>query len=275
MQWRSTLGTYILPVLGKLDVEAINTADVLRVLEPIWQEMAETASRVRGRIETVLDFAGRSGANPARWKGHLEHKLAKRNKVRTVKHLAALPYTEVAAFMAELRAVDGIPARALELTILCATRTNETLGATWDEFDLAKRVWTIPASRTKRDKEHVVPLAGASMAVLEAMAAIRQDDRAFPIGAQAMMELLRRMGRDITVHGFRATFRSWAGACTTHPRDVCEQALGHAIGNAVEQAYMRDALLTKRRVLMADWAEFCGAPQATVVHLDARKAIPA
>jgi integrase len=139
-QWRDTLRDYILPVLGKMEVDAINTEQVLRVLEPIWTTIPETASRLRGRIETVLDFAGCNGANPARWKGHLEHKLARRNKARTVKHLAALPYTEVAAFIAELRSVNSIPARALELTILCATRTGETIGATWNEFDLAKRL---------------------------------------------------------------------------------------------------------------------------------------
>jgi integrase len=251
-----------------MEVEAIGTDHVLAVLEPIWTEKPETASRVRGRIETVLDFAGRNGANPARWKGHLEHKLAKRNKVRTVQHLEALPYTDMAALMAELRAVDSIPARALQLTILCATRTNETLGATWDEFDLAKRLWTIPASRTKRDREHTVPLSDAAVAVLEAMASIRQEDRVFPVHQDAMRRALQELRPDATVHGFRATFRSWAGACTTHPRDVCEQALGHAIGNAVEVAYMRDSLLAKRRVLMADWADFCGSAPSSVVRLD-------
>jgi integrase len=255
-----------------MDIAAIDTEHVLRVLEPIWTAMPETASRVRGRIERVLDFAGRSEANPARWKGHLEHKLAKRNKTRSVKNLAALPYTEIATFMAELRAVDGIAARALELTILCATRTNETLGATWSEFDLSNRLWTIPGSRTKRDREHIVPLSDAAGAVLEAMAAIRQGDQVFSANPEAMRLCLRDL-RDkstATVHGFRSTFRSWAGACTTHPREVCEHALGHATGNAVEQAYMRDALLAKRRVLMDEWAEFCARTPADVVRLDVR-----
>jgi integrase len=268
MQWRNTLGTYILPVLGKLDIEAINTEHVLAVLEPIWEAKPETASRVRGRIETVLDFAGRNGANPARWKGHLEHKLARRNKVRTVKHLAALPYTEMAAFMAELRTVTSSQARALEFTILCATRTNETLGACWDEIDLNARLWIIPAARTKRDREHRVPLSDAAMHVLEAMAAIRQDARVFPIGVDGMRRCLQDIRPGVTPHGFRATFRSWAGGCTIHPRDVCEAALGHATGNAVEQAYMRDALLAKRRVLMADWADFCSNQPGSVVRLD-------
>jgi integrase len=238
------------------------------VLEPIWSTIPETAARVRGRIKTVLDFAGRSIANPARWKGHLEHKLAKRNKKRTVKHLAALPYTEIGAFMTKLRAVNSIPARALELTILCATRTGETMGAQWCEFDIAKRVWTIPASRTKRDNEHTIPLSEAAVAVLEAMAGIRQGDRVFQLGNDAMWHCLQEIHPDVTVHGFRSTFRSWAGGCTNHPRDVCELALGHSVGNAVEAAYMRDALLAKRRVLMADWAEFCASGRATFLRMD-------
>jgi integrase len=243
----------MLPVLGKLDVEAVDTGAVLKVLEPIWSTRPETASRVRGRIETVLNFAGRSGANPARWKGHLEHKLAKRNKARTVRHLSALPYAEMGAFMSELRAVTSIPARALELTILCATRTNETMGARWDEFDLEAQLWVIPAARTKRDREHRVPLSDAAVSALKAMAAIRQDDCVFPIGIEAMRHCLQDLRPGVTVHGFRATFRSWAGGCTTHPRDVCETALGHSIGSSAEQAYQRDALVAKRRVLMADW----------------------
>jgi integrase len=275
VQWRASLRDYILPVIGKLDIEAIDTPDVLRVLEPIWKEKTETASRIRGRIESVLDFAGRSDANPARWKGHLEYKLAKRNKTRTVNHLAALPYTEIAAFMAELRALDSTHARALALTILCATRTNETLGAQWEEFDLDAKLWVIPAARTKRDREHRVPLSDTAVAIVRAMEVVRQDDRVFAINHDAMRVLLRELRPETTVHGFRATFRTWAGGCTTHSRDVCEQALGHAIGNAVEAAYMRDSLLAKRRVLMADWADFCSTPPADVVRLDARKAIPA
>jgi integrase len=265
-QWRITLADYMLPILGKLDIEGIDTEAVLRVLEPICTTIPETASRVRGRIESILDFAGRN-PNPARWKGHLEYRLAKRNKARTVEHLAAMPYSEIAAFMTELRTVNSIHALALELTILTACRRGEVLGARWSEIDLAKRVWTIPASRTKRDKEHTVPLSDASVAVLERMAAIRDDDdRVFPISAPAMLLVLKELRTGVTVHGFRSTFRSWAGGCTTHPRDVCEAALGHATGNAVEQAYMRDALLAKRRVLMSDWAEFC-ANTGSVVPL--------
>jgi integrase len=272
IQWRTSLKTYILPVLGKADVEAIDTELVLKVLEPIWAALPETASRVRGRVETILDFAGRSGPNPGRWKGHLEHKLAKRNKARTVQHLAALPYPEMGAFMRELRAVNSMPARALEMTILCATRTNETVGALWSEFDLEAHLWIVPAIRTKRDREHRVPLSVAAMTVLDAMANIRHDERVFPVGSDSMRYCLNDLRPSLTVHGFRATFRSWAGGCTTHPRDVCETALGHSIGNAVEQAYQRDALIAKRRVLMADWAAFCGADPANVVRLDVGRA---
>jgi integrase len=276
MQWRRTLRTYILPVLGKLAVEAVDTEAELQVLEPIWSTIPETASRVRGRIETVLDFAGRSGANPARWKGHLEHKLAKRNKARTVRHLPALPYAEMGAFMAALRTVNSIPARALELTILCATRTNETLGARWDEVDVDARLWIIPAARTKRDREHRVPLSDAAMHVFEAMAAIRQDARIFLIGRDGMRRCLQDIRPGVTPHGFRSTFRSWAGGWTTHPRDVCERALGHSIGSAVEQAYQRDALIAKRRVLMADWADFCASDRAAnVVAMDGGRQRPA
>jgi integrase len=276
LQWRTSLDTHILPVLGKVDVEAINTELVLKVLDPIWSTLPETASRVRGRIETVLDFAGISGPNPARWKGHLEHKLAKRNKARTVRHLAALPYSGMGAFMAELRVASSIPARALEFTILCATRTNETVGALWTEIEIADRLWVVPAIRTKRDREHRVPLSDAAMAVVDAMAKIRQDERVFPIGSDAMWYFLRGLRPGLTVHGFRSTFRSWAGACTLHPRDVCEIALGHAIGDATEQAYQRDSLLAKRRVLMSDWAEFCARAPADVVRMeDRRSGIPA
>jgi integrase len=273
-QWRNTLADYVSPVIGNLDVAMIDTDVVLRVLEPIWSRTPETASRVRGRIETVLDFAGRNGSNPARWKGHLEHRLARRNKTRTMKKLPALPYEQIGSFMADLRAVDSVAARALEFTILCATRTNETVGAAWIEIDLAKRTWTIPLERLKRPGEqedggHCIPLSDAAIVVLKRMAEIRQDDRVFPIGRQAMRRCLKDLRPNISVHGFRSSFRSWAGGCTAHPRDVCEMALGHAVGSAVERSYQRDALLAKRRVLMEDWAEFCGkAPGGNVVHMD-------
>jgi integrase len=276
LQWRASLRDTILPVLGRMGVDAIDTEAVLQVLEPIWTAKPETASRISGRIEKVLDFAGRNNGNPARWKGHLEHKLTKRNKARTVKHLPALPYDEMGGFMVELRAIDSVPARALEFTVLCATRTNETVGARWSEFDLDQRLWIIPAVRTKRDKEHRVPLSDAAFAIVKAMAAMRQDDRVFPIGEHKMRRCLLETRPGITVHGFRATFRSWAGGCTMHPRDVCETALGHSIGSAVEQSYQRDALVAKRRVLMADWADFCASDRAAnVVRMDVGRQRPA
>jgi integrase len=275
-QWRHSLRDHILPVLGKLEISKIDTDAVLRVLEQIWTATPETASRIRGRIETVLDFAGRSEANPARWRGHLEFRLAKRNKTRTVKHLPALPYLEIADFMRTLRAAEGIAARCLEFTILTAVRTGEAVGATWSEIDFAKRLWTIPASRTKRDREHLVPLSDACVTLLEQIAAVRHDGRIFPMNVQGMLPCLKDLRPDITVHGFRSTFRSWAGRATSHPRDVAEAALGHAIGNAVERAYMRDQLLAKRGVLMNDWAEFCARPPADVVRMDDRRlGIPA
>jgi integrase len=270
-QWRAAMRHYVLPTLGKLDVTEISTEQVLKTLEPIWSTKHVTALRLRGRIEAVLDFAGRNGSNPARWQGHLEYRLTKRSQA-LVKKLPALPYASIAAFMTELRGVDSLAARALELTILCATRTGETVGATWNEFDFKARTWTIPVERLKRpgeqeDGSHCIPLSDAAMAVLERMAEIRHDERVFPIGVQTLLICLRELREAVTVHGFRSCFRSWAGGCSTHPRDVCEMALGHAVGSAVERAYMRDALLAKRRVLMSDWAEFCAKAPADVVHV--------
>jgi integrase len=279
-QWRQTLDDYILPRLGKLDVQRIDTADVLQVLEQrlnptdptdlrtLWTARTETASRIRGRIETVLNFAGCNGANPARWKGHLEYRLRARKKARDVQHLPAMPYTEIAAFMAKLRAVDSFAAMALEFTILTAARSNEVLGAIWDEIDLEAKLWTVPKERTKRDRVHVIPLSDAALAMLRRMEAIRCDGRLFPVHRSAMLLTLRELQSDATVHGFRSCFRSWAGACTDTPRDIAELALGHSIGSAVEQAYMRDQLLIKRAKLMQQWADFCGAAPASVVRID-------
>lgn len=270
-QWRATLQNFINPVLGPFDVDAIDTADVLRVLEPIWSVIPETASRVRGRIESVLDFAGRNGDNPARWTGHLEYRLAKR---RPQRHLPALPYAEIAALMTELRGRSDIGAKGLEFAILTAARTGEVLGAKWSEFNLAGRVWKIPVDRLKRrgeeaDGAHTIPLSDRAAAIIDHMATIRQNDRVFPIGPTALLLCLKELRPDVTVHGMRATFRSWAGSCTAHPRDICEAALGHAVGNAAERAYMRDSLLQKRRVLMNDWAAFCAKPVGDVVHIGA------
>ena len=271
-QWGNTLVQYVHPTLGDQPVAAIDTALVMKVLDPIWRAIPETASRVRGRIEAVLDWAKargyRSGENPARWRGHLDHLLPARAKVQRVKHLAALSYTEIGAFIATLRQHGSMGARALEFTILTAARTGEVLGATWDEIDFAAKVWTIPASRTKAGREHRVPLSKAALAVLKDMHEIKRSDYIFPgqrgaLSDKIMQLTLRRMERDdLTVHGFRSTFRDWAAETTSFPNHVVEMALAHTIPNAVEAAYRRGDLFEKRRRLMEAWAEFCAKPAA-------------
>ncbi|WP_243856657.1 site-specific integrase [Paraburkholderia sp. BL6665CI2N2] len=267
-QWINTLTTYAYPVFNSLPVSAIDTALVMKVLEPIWTTKTETATRVRGRIESVLDWATvsgyRSGENPARLKGHLDNLLPKRSKVQKVAHHPALPYGEVGKFVGLVRAQDGAAARALELVILTASRTNEVIASTWQEFDLNTGVWTIPAERMKMGKEHRVPLSARAIEIIKAQEAIRQNDYVFPgarygkpLSNMAMLELLRRMGRtDITVHGFRSTFRDWAGETTHYPREVCEAALAHGIKDKAEAAYARGDLFTKRAALMQDWATY-------------------
>ena len=271
-QWPSTLGRYVYPVFGSLPVQAIDVGLVLRALEPIWTAKPETAGRVRGRIESVLDWATsrgyRQGDNPARWRGHLENLLPTKSKVRRVKHHAALPYAEIGEFIAQLKQQEGVAAQALEFTILTAGRTGEVIGSRWSEISLAERLWTIPAERMKSGKEHRVPLSDAARAILEQMQAIRQDDFVFPggktkrpISNMAMAMTLRRMGRDdLTVHGFRSTFRDWAAERTDVPREVAEMALAHAVGDKVEAAYRRGDLFEKRRQLMDAWSRFCTAP---------------
>jgi integrase len=261
-QWRQSLRDHILPIIGNMDVASIGEADVLRVLTPIWRLMPETADRVRGRIEVVLDFAGRNGSNPAKW-DTLRFKLPKKARLRTVKHYAALPYDRIPAFMAELRAVGTLTARALEFLILTAKRSAEVLGATWSEIDSEQRIWTIPVGRLKRpgeeeDGSHSVPLSDAATAMLRGVPRYSGDQIFVGMGSDAMLHLLQQM-RPVTVQGMRAAFRSWAGAETATPRDICEMALGHKIGSAVERAYQRSALLAKRRVLMNAWAEFCSS----------------
>jgi integrase len=268
-QWKNTLSTYVSPVLGKLPVAAVDTGLVLKVLEPIWARKPETASRVRGRMEAVLDWAKvrgyRTGENPARWRGHLDHLLPAKSKVRKVEHHAALPYAQVGAFVASLHEQPGISAHTLEFLILTATRTGETLGATWDEVDIGAKLWTIPAGRMKAGKEHRVPLSDAALAVLKEMREIRHSDYVFPGGRDrrplsemSLLMLLRRMKHgDITAHGFRSTFRDWAAERTTFPREVAEAALAHAIPDAVEAAYRRGDLVDKRRKLMDAWAAYC------------------
>lgn len=274
-QWTSTLEAYVYPSLGPLPVTAIDTGLVLNVLEPIWTTKTETASRVRGRIEAILDWAKvrgyREGENPARWKGHLDHLLPARSKVQKAGHHAALPYDDIGTFMVSLRLQEGTAARALEFAILTASRTSETLLATWSEIDLEKKLWTIPGERMKAGKEHRVPLSGAAVALLEKMQKVNQGSYVFagakqnkPLSNMALLMTLRRMKRgDLTAHGFRSTFRDWCAERTAYPAEVAEMALAHAVGDKVEAAYRRGDLFEKRARLMEDWANFCSAPSAS------------
>jgi integrase len=260
-QWSSTLAMYADPVIGKLPVAAIDTGLVLRVVEPIWADKTETATRVRARIEAILDWAAvrgyRTGDNPARWRGCLEHLLPAKSKVTPVKHYRAVPYAEMVDFIAELHKRDGVTAECLEFLILTATRSAEVLGAEWSEFDLDQRVWTIPAVRMKSGKEHRVPLSDRAAAIVAAQP--RNGERVFPLTQSAMLQLLRwRMNRTETPHGFRSGFRDWAAETTDYPNHVVEMALAHTVSNKVEAAYRRGDLFDKRRALMADWAAFCG-----------------
>jgi integrase len=266
-QWKATLATYVYPVFGKLPVHAIDTGLVMKALEPIWTTRTDTASRIRGRIELVLDWATargyRKGDNPARWRGHLDKLLPARSKVRAVKHLAALPYAELPAFMAKLREQQGTSARALEFTILTAARVGETMGALASEIDIDGKVWTVPAARMKASREHRVPLSEPALAIVKRQAEMRENKHLFPgdqrptLNHLSMLKVLRRIAGRLTVHGFRSTFRTWAAERTNFPREVIEAALAHSIGNAVEQAYQRGDLFEKRRRLMAAWAEYC------------------
>jgi integrase len=283
-QWPSTLQTYIYPVFGSLPAQAVDVGLVMKAIEPIWSTKPETAGRVRGRVEAVLDWATargyRQGENPARWKGHLENLLPKKSKVRRVEHHAALPYAELAEFMVELRQHDGIAARALEFAILTAARTGEVLGARWAEIDFKARLWTIPGSRMKAGKEHRVPLSDAAVGVLEGMEAIREGDFVFPGGRagrslsnMAFLMLLRRIGRgDLTAHGFRSTFSDWCSECTNFASEVREMALAHTVADKVEQAYRRGDLFEKRRQVMDAWASFAtAAPSGNVVPIAAAR----
>jgi len=273
-QWAATLAAHVYPVLGELPVAAIDTGLVMKALEPIWTTKTETASRVRGRIESVLDWATtreyRTGENPARWRGHLDNLLPARSKVQKVEHHAAMPYTDVGAFMARLRQQAGAGARALELAILTAARSGEVFGARWVEIDMEGAVWTVPAGRMKAGQEHRVPLSASAMAVLGTMAAVREGDFVFAGGRagkslsnMAMAMVLRRMELpELTVHGFRSTFRDWAAERTAYPNEVVEMALAHTIGNKTEAAYRRGDLFGKRRKLMDEWAKYCGTVAA-------------
>jgi integrase len=284
-QWRSTIATYVAPIFGDLPVQEVDVGLIMAVVEPLWATRPETASRVRGRIESVLDWATargyRTGENPARWRGHLENLLPKRSKVRRVEHHAALAYAEIGGFMAELRQQDSTAARALEFAILTVGRTGEVLGARWDDVDLAKRIWIVPAERMKAGREHRVPLSDRAIEILDEMRAIRTCDFVFPgakIGrplnsSMALLRLLRRMNRaDISAHGFRSTFSDWCAEETSFPAEARELAMAHAVGNKVEAAYRRGDMFAKRRQLADAWAQFCGEERAeTVVPLRQRR----
>ncbi|MBT7956789.1 MAG: tyrosine-type recombinase/integrase [Rhodospirillaceae bacterium] len=272
-QWENTLNTYAFPFLGDVRVSEIDTAHVTSCLLPIWKTKTETAKRLRGRIENILDWAKvsgyREGDNPALWRGHLDNVLPKPSKVAKVAHHAALPYEGIGTFLADLRTRKGIAARALEFTILTAARSGEVRGAKWDEINLAKRLWTVPAERMKMDREHEVPLSDAAISILQGLPRT-EPPYVFP-GAKAnsqmsdmtLSKVIRRMGdKKNTVHGFRSTFRDWAAETTAYPREVCEMALAHAIENETEAAYRRGKLLPKRTRLMADWAIYCDKTQS-------------
>lgn len=270
-QWTNTLASYVYPVMGELPVADIRTAQVLTILEPIWKSKPETASRVRGRIETVLDAAKargyRDGENPARWRGHIAQILPARSRL-TRGHHKAMPYEAIPAFIARLRGRDAMAASALEFATLTAARTGEVLGAIWAEVDLDKAVWTIPVARMKAGKEHRVPLSPRAIEILEPIAALGSEwlfpaVRGGQLSGMAMTMLLRRMEVDATVHGFRSGFRDWSAECTGYAQEVCEMALAHVIGNKAEAAYRRGDLFDKRRRLMQDWAAYCSTPATT------------
>jgi integrase len=266
-QWKNSLTTYVYPIMGHLAVSDIQTSHVLAAIEPIWKDKAETASRVRGRIETVLDAAKvreyRTGENPARWRGHLSLILPARTKLSRGHHKAE-PYLSVPQILTQLRSRQAVAALALEFTILTAARTGEVIGATWDEIDIAKGIWTISAKRMKAGRQHRVPLSKRAVEIVQQVklldsAYVFSGAKGGPLSGMAMSMLLRRMQTDVTVHGFRSSFRDWAAECTGYPHEVCEMALAHTIGNKSEAAYRRGDLFEKRRRLMADWAEHCSS----------------
>lgn len=274
-QWKSTLETYASPLRAK-PVDSIATDDVLAVLKPIWTEKAETASRLRGRIEKVLDAAKakgfRDGENPARLRGHLDHLLPKPSKLARGHH-AAMAYEDVSAFVSQLRERGATAALALEFCLLTAARSGEVLGARWSEIDLDKKIWTLPANRMKAGREHRVPLSARAASILKRLSNLRAGDFVFPgqargkpLSNMAMEMMLRRMKIEgATVHGFRSSFRDWAGNVSSFPREVTETALAHVIGDKAEQAYRRSDALEKRRELMEAWAAYCEPKGSTNV----------
>nr|VFJ55968.1 MAG: Integrase [Candidatus Kentron sp. FW] len=281
-QWVSTLKTYVRPVIGGKPVDTIDTEDILSILSPIWNTKTETAKRVQGRMENVLDFAAahqyRDAMNPARWRGHLDKLLPRPTRVKAVTHHPAMPYTELPVFLVELRKLDSISARALEFLILTACRTGEVLQAQWNEIDLDTAVWTIPASHMKARREHRVPLSPPTMAILEFLPRIADNPYVFPgahngkpLSNMALLQLMRGMGYGVggnrgnyVPHGFRSSFRDWSGEVSSFPRDVAEMALAHVIENKVEAAYRRGDLFEKRRRMMQEWASFIDSQNVVV-----------
>lgn len=279
-QWLTALAAYAKRIWDK-PVENIGTDDVLAILQPVWSTKSETAARVRGRIEAVLDAARARGlidrdrANPARWKGHLSHLLPKRQKLQRGHH-AALPYGKIAEFMMALREREAMASLCLEFTVLTAARSGEALGVRWSEIDLDTRLWVIPRERTKRSREHRVPLSDRCVEILQRLEPLMAGPESFvfpgaklgkPLSVMALEMLLRRMKLRVTVHGFRSTFRDWAGDCTTFPREIVEEALAHQVGSEVERAYRRGDAIEKRRQLMQAWADYCAGGASNVVAL--------
>lgn len=281
-QWENTLAQYVYPSIGSKSVKDVETEDVLAIITPYWTTKNETMVRVRNRIELVLSWAMASGyrdrgLNPAAWRGHLDKALPKPSKVNNRSHHAALPWKDLPRFMQRLAEVEGLSARCLEFTILTASRSGESRGATWGEFNLAERIWNIPAERMKAGRPHRVPLSDEALELLNSLPRFEGEDLVFPGGKEgrplsdmSLTMLLRRHAPGVTAHGFRSTFRDWAAETTNHPSEVCEMALAHSIGNDTEAAYRRGELLEKRRLLMADWAAFaCTPPESNVIPLTA------
>jgi integrase len=278
-EWPASLRKHIYPTLANIDVAMIDTALVVKALRPIWSTIPESASRLRGRIEAILDWATvaglRQGDNPARWQGHLEHLLAAPSK-RQIVHLAAMPWREVPAFVAKLRAADTTAAKAMEFVILTAARKGEARLAKWSELDLEHATWTVPAARMKAGKEHRVPLSTRAVEILTAMKTAAAGEHIFPgrngpLGKSAFELLLRRLGHgNVTLHGFRSAFRTWASEQTAFSHDVVEQALAHTVGTAVERAYKRTDLFERRRRLMEAWSDFTRSPTAAATILKLR-----
>jgi integrase len=275
-QWRNSLDRYVLPAIGERPISAVDTHDVLTIVEQLWQDKTETATRVLNRMSLILDWATarklRIGDNPARWKGHLDAVLPKRSKVQKVINHSALPYARLPQFMTALRQQSEIGARAAELMILTATRTGEVRFAAWSEIELDGRLWIIPAARMKVERDHRVPLSGPAIALLSRLP--RDRDLVFPgLGQHAILKALKRANSEITAHGFRSTFRDWCAEQTSFPSEVAEMALAHAVGDKVEAAYRRGDLFEKRQQLMDAWARHCANVRAggTVVSIAAAK----